>query len=189
MIASIATASFGGAHQGALQGAVVSLFSWLVDAGFGLTAALRVSSTIFLALVFVGVALVYLIGVRGMRTVAGAPSLATLRSGLRAHPDPDRLRLSGRPLLQPLRLPGAGPVPPPSSPTPLGGNAARRPLRRRRGRRRLRPPQPQRDLVPSSELSLVAGHVAGLTLAHDRALVFWPDYRLATHSRCSILSA
>ena len=29
---------------------------------------------------------------------------------LRPHPDPDRARLPGRPLLQPLRLPGAGPV-------------------------------------------------------------------------------
>ena len=36
--------------------------------------------------------------------------------------------------------------------------------------------------------ALVVGHVAGLTLAHDRALVYWPDYRQATRSQYWMLA-
>ena len=43
--------------------------------------ALRLTDTIFMLLTFAGVGLVYLLGVRGMRTVRGAPPLKKLRSG------------------------------------------------------------------------------------------------------------
>ena len=43
--------------------------------GVALTTALQIADTIFLAIVFAGVGLVYLIGVRGMSTVRGAPPL------------------------------------------------------------------------------------------------------------------
>ena len=49
VIASIATTSFDGAQEGAFKGAIESVFEWLVDAGLGLTAALRLTDTIFIA--------------------------------------------------------------------------------------------------------------------------------------------
>jgi len=36
--------------------------------------------------------------------------------------------------------------------------------------------------------ALVAGHVLGLTLAHDRALVYWKDYRQASRSQYWMLA-
>jgi len=36
--------------------------------------------------------------------------------------------------------------------------------------------------------ALVVGHVIGLMLAHDRALVYWPNYRLATASQYWMLA-
>ena len=81
VIASIATTSFDGAQEGAFKSAIESTFDWFVDRGLGLTTALRLTDTIFILLCFAGVALVYLLGVRGMRTIRGAPSLATLRTG------------------------------------------------------------------------------------------------------------
>ena len=36
--------------------------------------------------------------------------------------------------------------------------------------------------------ALVVGHVIGLMLAHDRALVYWPDYRRATASQYWMLA-
>ena len=87
-----------------------SVFNWLVDAGVGLTAALRLTDTIFMLLCFAGVGLVYLLGVRGMRTVPRRAARWRSCARLRPHADPDRPRLPRRPLLQPLRLPGAGPV-------------------------------------------------------------------------------
>ena len=81
VIASIASTSFDGAQEGAFKAAIESVFNWLVDRGVGLTASLRLTDTIFMLLTFAGVALVYALGVRGMRTVRGAPSAAKLRVG------------------------------------------------------------------------------------------------------------
>ena len=36
--------------------------------------------------------------------------------------------------------------------------------------------------------ALIVGHVLGLMLAHDRALVYWPDYRRATASQYWMLA-
>ena len=94
----------------------------------------------------------------GCATVRGAPPLKKLRVGLRPHADPDRLRLPRRPLLQPLRLPGAGAVHLPA-------------LRPARDRRRPTSSAPPPAASTSSVLSanaiwyvqvgaLVVGHVA-----------------------------
>ena len=36
--------------------------------------------------------------------------------------------------------------------------------------------------------TLLAGHVAGLVLAHDRAITFWGDYRKAARSQYWMLA-
>ncbi len=185
VIASIATTSFDGAQEGAFKGAIASVFEWLTDAGLGLTPALRLTDTIFIALCFAGVGLVYMLGVRGMRTVRGAPSLATLRVGFAHTLIPIALAylvahyfslfvfqeqaqftyLLSDPLgtaHTDLFGTASGGI----DFTVLGANA----------------------IWYVQVGALIVGHVLGLTLAHDRALVYWSDYRRATASQYWMLA-
>jgi hypothetical protein len=185
VIASIATTSFDGAQEGAFKGAVESVFDWLVDAGFGLTAALRTTDTIFLALCFAGVALVYLIGVRGMETVRGAPPLPKLRSGF-AH---TLIPIAFAYLLahyfslvvyqEQAQFTYLLSDPLGTATTDLFGTASG---------------GIDFGVLGANAIwyvqvgALVAGHVAGLTLAHDRAIAYWGDYRQATRSQYWMLA-
>jgi hypothetical protein len=185
VIASIATTSFDGAQEGAFKGALESTFEWLVDRGIGLTAALRLTDTLFIALCFAGVGLVYLIGVRGMASVPGAPSFRKLRDGfahtlipiafayLVAHyfslfvfqEQAQFTYLLSDPL-------GTGT-------TDLFGTASSGIDFR---------------LLSANAIwyvqvgALVVGHVVGLTLAHDRATAYWGDYRQAARSQYWMLA-
>lgn len=185
VIASIATTSFDGASEGAFRDPMESVYEWFADAGIGLTTSLRLTETIFMLLCFAAVALVYMLGVRGMRTVPGAPSLAKLWTGFAHTLIPIALAYLvahyfslfvfqeqaqfGYLLSDPL---GTGH-------TDLFGTAE--------------------SGIDYSILSanaiwyiqvaaLVVGHVIGLMLAHDRALVYWPDYRRATASQYWMLA-
>jgi hypothetical protein len=185
VIASIATTSFDGAQEGAFKGALESTFNRFVDGGFSLLAAARLTDTIFIALCFIGVALVYLIGVRGMAGVPGAPPFKKLRSGfahtlipiafayLVAHyfsffvfqEQAQFTYLLSDPL-------GTGT-------TNLFGTASS---------------GIDFELLSANATwyvqvgALVVGHVTGLTLAHDRATAYWGDYRQATRSQYWMLA-
>ena len=185
VIASIATTSFDGAQEGALKPAMESTFERLADAGLALTTALRLTDTLFMLLCFAAVGLVYLLGVRGMRTVPGAPSFDKLRVGFAHTLIPIALAYLvahyfslfvfqeqaqfGYLLSDPL---GTGH-------TDLFGTA-----------------ESGIDFTILSAnaiwyiqvAALVVGHVIGLMLAHDRALVYWPDYRRATASQYWMLA-
>jgi hypothetical protein len=185
VIASIATTSFDGAQEGAFKSPIDSTFEWFVDRGLGLTPALRLTDTVFMLLCFAGVALVYMLGVRGMRTVPGAPSFKTLRTGFAHTLVPIALAYLlahyfslfvfqeqaqfGYLLSDPL---GTGH-------TDLFGTVENGIDFR---------------LLSANAIwyvqvaALVVGHVIGLMLAHDRALVFWPDYRKATASQYWMLA-
>ena len=185
VIASIASTSFDGAQEGAFKAAIEKAFEWFVDRGLGLTTALRLTDTIFMLLTFAGIGLVYLLGVRGMRTVPGAPPFEKLRTGFAHTLIPIALAYLVAHyfslfffqeqaqftyiLSDPL---GTGH-------TDLFGTVNR--------------------TVDYKALSanaiwyvqvaaLVIGHVIGLMLAHDRALVYWPDYRRATASQYWMLA-
>ena len=185
VIASIASTSFDGAQEGAFKSAIEDVFEWLVEAGVGLTTSLRLTDTIFMALTFAGVGLVYQLGVRGMRTVPGAPEFKKLRSGFAHTLIPIALAYLVAHyfslfffqeqaqftyiLSDPL---GTGH-------TDLFGTAD--------------------NIVDYKILTanmiwyiqvaaLVIGHVIGLMLAHDRALVYWPDYNKATASQYWMLA-
>jgi hypothetical protein len=185
VIASIATTSFDGAAEGAIKDPIESSAEWLADQGLGLTASLRLTQTVFMLLCFGAVALVYALGVRGMRTVPGAPSFAKLRTGFAHSLIPIALAYLvahyfslfvfqeqaqfGYLLSDPL---GTGT-------TDLFGTA-----------------NSGIDFTVLSAntiwyvqvAALVVGHVIGLMLAHDRALTYWPDYRRATASQYWMLA-
>jgi hypothetical protein len=185
VIASIATTSFDGAQEGAFKSAIESLFERLADTGMELTWALRLTDTIFMALCFAGVGLVYLLGVRGMRTVHGAPSLAKLRVGFAHTLIPIALAylvahyFSLFVFQEQAQFTYLLSDPLGTASTDLFGTASG---------------GIDFTVVSSNAIwyvqvgALVAGHVLGLTLAHDRALAYWSDYRDASRSQYWMLA-
>ena len=185
VIASIAATSFDGAQDGAFKDWIESVSNWFFDRGFSLIASIRLTDTIFMLLTFAGVALIYLLGVRGMRTVPGAPSFKQLRTGFAHTLIPIALAYLvahyfsffvfqeqaqfGYLLSDPL---GNGH-------TDLFGTVTN---------------EVDYKLLSANAIwyvqvaALVIGHVIGLMLAHDRALVYWPDYRKATASQYWMLA-
>jgi hypothetical protein len=185
VIASIASTSFDGGQEGAFQGAVEGVFEWLLDAGLGRLAALRLSDTIFMLLCFAGVWFVYSIGVRGMASVGKAPSLKRLRSGFAHTLIPIALAylvahyFSLFVFQEQAQFTYLLSDPLGTSSTDLFGTAS--------------------GGIDYTVLSanaiwymqvgaLVVGHVIGLTLAHDRATAYWGDYREAARSQYWMLA-
>ena len=185
VIASIASTSFDGAQEGAFKSAIESTFDWFVDRGVGLTASLRLTDTIFMLLCFAGVGLVYELGVRGMRTVRGAPSLQKLRVGFAHTLVPIALAylvahyFSLFVFQEQAQFTYLLSDPLGTGSTDLFGTASG---------------GIDFTLLSANAIwyvqvaALVAGHVLGLTLAHDRALVYWPDYRQAARSQYWMLA-
>jgi hypothetical protein len=184
VIASIATTTFDGASEGPLKGAIETVFGWF-DGVLNPDTALRFTDTIFIAACFAAVGLVYMLGVRGMRTVHGAPSLAKLRVGFAHTLIPIALAylvahyFSLFVFQEQAQFSYLLSDPLGTGSTDLFGTAS--------------------SGVDYSILSanaiwyvqvgaLVVGHVVGLTLAHDRALAYWPDYRDASRSQYWMLA-
>jgi hypothetical protein len=185
VIASIATTSFDGAQEGAFKSAIESTFNWFVERGLDLTTALRLTDTFFIVLCFAGVALVYLLGVRGMRTIRGAPSLATLRSGFAHTLIPIALAylvahyFSLFVFQEQAQFTFLLSDPLGTGTTDLFGTASSgidfQVLS-------------ANAIWYSQVAALVIGHVVGLTLAHDRATAYWGDYRQAARSQYWMLA-
>jgi hypothetical protein len=185
VIASIASTSFDGAQEGAFKSAIESVFNWFVDRGVGLTASLRLTDTIFMLACFAGVGLVYLLGVRGMRTVRGAPSLDKLRVGFAHTLIPIALAylvahyFSLFVFQEQAQFTYLLSDPLGTATTDLFGTASG---------------GIDFTILSANAIwyvqvgALVVGHVLGLTLAHDRALVYWPDYRQAARSQYWMLA-
>jgi hypothetical protein len=185
VIASIASTSFDGAKEGAFKGAIEGVYEWLVESGLGLTASLRLSDTLFMALTFAGVGLVYTLGVWGMRSVPDAPSFAKLRVGFAHTLIPIALAyliahyFSLFVFQEQAQFTYLLSDPLGTASTDLFGTASG---------------GIDFKILSATAIwyiqvgALVIGHVIGLTLAHDRALVYWPDYRKATQSQYWMLS-
>ncbi len=185
VIASIATTSFDGAQEGAFKSAIEKVFNWFADAGVGLTTSLRLTDTIFIALCFAGVGLVYMLGVRGMRTVHGAPSLQKLRTGFAHTLIPIALAylvahyFSLFVFQEQAQFTYLLSDPLGTATTDLFGTASA---------------GIDFTVLSANAIwyvqvgALIVGHVLGLTLAHDRALVYWPNYRDASRSQYWMLA-
>jgi hypothetical protein len=185
VIASIATTSFDGAEDGAYKPALEHVEKWFTEAGVGPLATIRIADTIFMAGTVAGVAIVYLLGVKGMRSVPGAPAFKELVTGFAHSLIPIALAylvahyFSLFVYQEQAQFTYLLSDPLGTSTTNLFGTAEYG--------------------IDFSALSpnviwyvqvaaLLAGHVAGLTLAHDKALVYWRDYRRASRSQYWMLA-
>lgn len=180
VIASIGTTSYDGAQEGVLRDPLEKLFDFFGETGLDLTWSLRLSQTLLILLCIGVVTAIYLLGVRGMRTVKNAPPFQMLRTGfahtlipiafayLMAHyfsllvfqEQAQFTYLLSDPL-------GTGD-------TDLFGTAS--------GGVDYR-------VITANAIwyvqvgALIVGHVIGLILAHDRAVFYWGDYREASRSQ------
>ena len=73
MLASIGVTSFDGAQEGALESPISSTFDWIHDIGVGTIATFRITNSLWLLAVLAAVGLLYWLGIRGMHTVHGSP--------------------------------------------------------------------------------------------------------------------
>lgn len=185
VIASIATTSFDGAQDGAFKGTIERGFRWLVDVGFDRLAALRLSATVVLLLCVVGISLVYLVGVRGMATVRGAPPLRKLRAGFAHTLIPIAFAylvahyFSFFVFQEQAQFTYLLSDPLGTATTDLFGTASA---------------GVDYKFLSANAIwyvqvgALVVGHVVGLVLAHDRATAYWGDYRQAARSQYWMLA-
>jgi hypothetical protein len=185
VVVSIGTTSFDGAQEGALKGAVEDTFDWFADRGLELTTALRLTDTLFLLLCLAGVAAIFLLGVWGMRTVRGAPALEALRSGFAHTLIPIAFAylvahyFSLFVFQEQAQFTYLLSDPLGNGTTDLFGTASG---------------GIDYSVLSSNAIwyvqvgALVVGHVIGLTLAHDRAIAYWGDYRQATRSQYWMLA-
>jgi len=185
VIASIASTSFDGGEEGAFKAGIEQLYNWFVEAGIGPISAMRLADSIFMLLTVAAVGLVYTLGVRGMRTVRGAPSLAKLRTGFAHTLIPIALAYLVAHYFSLFVFQEQAQVtyllsdPLGTATTDLFGTASG---------------GIDFHVLSSNAIwyvqvgALVVGHVLGLTLAHDRALVYWPDYRDASRSQYWMLA-
>ena len=185
VLASIATTSFDGAQDGALKSTIESVIGTVEDVGFGALGATRVTDTLFLLAVFAGVAAVYALGVRGMRSVPGSPPFRTLFQGFAHTLIPIALAylvahyFSLFVYQEQAQFTYLLSDPLGTATTDLFGTAEAG-----IDFRLLSP-----NLIWYVQVgALVVGHVLGLTLAHDRALVYWRDYRRASRSQYWMLA-
>jgi hypothetical protein len=185
VIASIASTSFDGAEDGAYKSGLEHVGHWIEGIGFGPLATIRITDSIFMAATVAAVAGVYLLGVKGMRSVPGAPSFRELQRGFAHSLIPIALAylvahyFSLFVYQEQAQFTYLLSDPLGTSTTDLFGTA-----------------EYGIDfsaLTPNviwyvQVAALIAGHVLGLTLAHDKALVYWRDYRRAARSQYWMLA-
>jgi hypothetical protein len=184
VVSAIGVTTYDGAQEGALKDPIEWSQASLSDLGFGITEAVRGADTVFLLLAIGLVAAIYLAGVKGMRGVPGAPSFPILRERFAHTLIPIALAylvahyfslfvfqeqaqfsfLLSDPLGDGSNIFGTA-----NSGidyTVLSANAT--------------------WYIQLG--ALVAGHVTGLILAHDRAVFVWQDYRTAARSQYWMLA-
>ncbi len=184
VLVSIATTSYDGAQEGALATPIRETFDLIEGAGVGVVASFRINGTIWMGIAIAAVWLLFALGVRGMHTVSGSPPVRELGRAFAGTLIPIALAylvahyfslfvfqeqaqftyLLSDPLGDGSNLFG----------TASGGI--------------------DYGLISANGVwytqvgALVVGHVAALTLAHDRALAVYDDVKLATRSQYWMLA-
>jgi hypothetical protein len=185
VMVAIGGTAFDGAQEGLLKDPINEVFQWLLDQGLGGTPAYRLTTTLFLALAVGFVAGIFWLGVRGMRAVRGTSlsldglgrtfvhgfipiALAYLAAhyfSLFVFQEQARFSyLLADPLGDGSNLFGIS-----KDPIDYG-------------------------LIGATAVwyvqvgALVAGHVTGLVLAHDKAIAVYDDQRLAARSQYWMLA-
>jgi hypothetical protein len=184
VLVSIGATSYDGASEGALQDPIEKTFDWLRDLGLGVTEAFRVNGSLWIGIVIAAVVLLYVVGVQGMHTVKGSPSARDLRRAFAGTLIPIALAylvahyftlflyqeqaqftyLLSDPLGEGSDLFGTA-----SGSIDYGLISAN-------------------GVWYVQVAALVIGHVAALTLAHDRALKIYDTVRLAARSQYWMLA-
>ena len=185
VITSIGTTTFDGAQEGVFKGAIDQLVEWLDSLGLSAVASTRLASTTFMLISIGLVSLVYLIGVRGMSTVPGAPDRWKLWRGfghalipiafayLAAH----YFSLFIYQIQAQFTFLLSDPLG--NGTTDIFGTASYG----------INYSAINSEIVWYVQVAtLLAGHVAGLVLAHDRAITYWGDYRKAARSQYWMLA-
>jgi hypothetical protein len=184
VLVAIGGTSFDGAQEGALVDAIESVFDWLTERGLDFATALRLTDTLFLALTLAAVAALFALGIRGMRTVPGSPSFSRLRQAFGHTLIPIALaylvaHYFSLFLFQEQAQFGFLLSDPLGDGSDYFGTASA---------------GIDFGLIGATEVwyvqvaALVVGHVAGLTLAHDRALSLYRDPRSAAQSQYWMLA-
>ncbi len=179
VLLAIGSTSFDGAQEGLLKSPITDTYEWFTDLGLGPVAAYRANATAWLLLVTGGLSALYLIGIRGMRTVSGSPPFRELARSFAHTLIPIALAylvahyfslvvfqeqaqftyLLSDPLGEGSDLFGTADA---GVDFGLIGSTA---------------------IWYAQVASLVIGHVIALTLAHDRALAVYGDVKQATRSQ------
>jgi hypothetical protein len=184
VLVSIGATSYDGASEGALQDPIEKTFDWVRDLGLGVTEAFRVNGSLWIGVVIAAVVLLYVVGVQGMHTVKGSPPARDLRRAFAGTLIPIALAylvahyftlflyqeqaqftyLLSDPLGEGSDLFGTA-----SGSIDYGLISAN-------------------GVWYVQVAALVIGHVAALTLAHDRALKIYDTVRLAARSQYWMLA-
>ena len=184
VLVAIGITTYDGATEGALAEPIAETFDVLRDLGLGVVAAFRLNGSIWMAIVIGAVVLLFMMGVRGMHTVKGSPPVRELARSFAHTLIPIALAylvahyfslfvyqeqaqftyLLSDPLGDGSDLFGTA-----SSGVDYGVIGA--------------------NAVWYTQVgSLIVGHVAALTLAHDRALAIYGDTVSAARSQYWMLA-
>ncbi len=185
VVAAIGVTTFDGGQEGALENAINWQIDRFIDLGAGISTAVRGADTLFMALVLLGVAGIYLAGIRGMRSVETKLSFAELRQKFAHTLIPIALAylvahyFSLFYFQEQAQFTFLLSDPLGTGTTNLFGTANFG--------------IDYNAISPSAiwyiQLgALLAGHLVALTLAHDRAVSLWSDIRVATRSQYWMLA-
>ncbi len=173
VVATLGGTAFDGAHEGALQHPISIVYLRLMRLGIGLETATRIADTLFLAAVIAAVASIFWIGVRGMRTVEGSPRLSRLGTGFAHSLIPIGLAYLTAHYFSYIFYGEHGQFTYLLS-DPLGTRAAAQ----------ISVPVLSPNLIWYVQVgALVAGHLTGLVLAHDKAIAVYGGIKRAALSQ------
>jgi hypothetical protein len=187
VLVTIGSTSFDGAQEGLLSTPIRETFEWLQDRGFSALASLRITNTFWLVISLAAVALLYWLGVRGMHTVRGSPPVRELGRSFAHTLIPIALAyLVAHYFSLVVFQEQAQFTYLLSDPLGEGSNIF--------GTADCAGPCIDYGLVSANTVwyvqvaALVIGHVAALTLAHDRAIAVYDDYTKASRSQYWMLA-